>query len=81
VILLLQLFPSVLAKECPQAREKIVKAFTEYFDIGGHEQGSALISARYQHSIDYHVSIEDIARFEPGGAVEILGDESQNTFE
>lgn len=72
MILLLRLFPSVLAKESLQAREKIVKAFMDYFGTAGHEQGSALIRARYQHSVDYNVSIEDIARFELGGAVAIL---------
>ncbi len=72
MILLLRLFPSVLAKESLQAREKLVKAFMDYFGSGGHEQGSALIQARYQHSVDYNVSIEDIARFELGGAVAIL---------
>ena len=72
MILLLRLFPSVLARESLQAREKIVQAFMDYFGTAGHEQGSALIRARYQHSVDYQVSIEDIARFELGGAVAIL---------
>ena len=43
-----------------------------YFSAGGHEKGSALIRARYQHSVDYNVSLEDIARFEMGGAMAIL---------
>ncbi len=72
VILLLQLFPSILAKESLQAREQVVKAFTDYFASGGHEHGSALVRARYQHSADYNVSIEDIARFELGGASAVL---------
>lgn len=72
MILLLRLFPSVLARESLQAREKIVKAFMNYFSIDGHKEGSALIRARYQHSVDYNVSIEDTARFELRGAVAIL---------
>lgn len=81
MILLLQLFPSVLAKESLLAREKIVKAFTDYFSNGGgYEQGSALTRARYQHSIDYHVSIEDIARFEVGGAIAILTNTIPSAF-
>lgn len=80
VILLLQLFPSVLAKESLQAREKIVKAFMDYFGNAGHEQGSALIRARYEHSVDYNVSIEDMARFELGGAVAILTNTIPSAF-
>lgn len=72
VILLLRLFPSILAKESLEAREKLVKALMDYFSTGGHEKGSALIRARYQHSVDYNVTLEDIARFELGGAVAIL---------
>ena len=80
VILLLQIFPSILAKESLRAREKIVEAFTHYFSTGGHEQGSALIRARYQHSANYNVSIEDTARFELGGAVAILTNTIPSAF-
>ena len=69
-----------MVKESLQAREKIVKAFTDYFSIGGHEEGSALIRARYQHSVDYNVSIEDTARFELGGAVAILTNTIPSAF-
>ncbi|KAF1849697.1 cytochrome P450 [Cucurbitaria berberidis CBS 394.84] len=80
VILLLQLLPSILAKESIQAREKIVKAFIAYFDAGGHKKGSALVRARFQHSVDYNVSTEDIARFELGGAVAILTNTIPSAF-
>ena len=52
----------------------------DYFSSAGHEEGSALIRARYQHSVDYNVSIEDIARFELGGAVAILTNTVPSAF-
>ncbi|KAF2119897.1 putative 25-hydroxycholesterol 7-alpha-hydroxylase, partial [Lophiotrema nucula] len=80
VTLLLQILPSILAKESIQAREKIVKAFMDYFGTGSHEQGSALVRARFQHSAGYNVSIEDTARFELGGAVAILTNTIPSAF-
>jgi cytochrome P450 len=58
-----------LAKGSLEARELIVKAFERYFKEGGPEEGSALIKARYDHSVEYNISVNDIARFEIGGAV------------
>jgi cytochrome P450 len=80
VILLLQILPSILAKESIQAREKVVKVFMDYFATGGHKEGSALVRARFQHSADYNVSIEDTARFELGGAVAILTNTIPSAF-
>ncbi|KAF2142289.1 uncharacterized protein K452DRAFT_248906 [Aplosporella prunicola CBS 121167] len=80
VVLLLQLLPSILARESIQAREKLVEAFMKYYGSKGHEQGSALVRARYEHSADYNVSLEDTARFELGGAVAILTNTIPSAF-
>jgi cytochrome P450 len=80
VVLLLQFLPSIFAKESIQAREIVVNAFIDYFSTGGHEHGSALIRARFQHSVNYDVSIEDMARFELGGAVAILTNTIPSAF-
>jgi cytochrome P450 len=80
VILLLQILPSILAKESIQAREKLVKVFMDYYGSRGYEEGSALVQARFQHSADYNVSIEDMARFELGGAVAILTNTIPSAF-
>lgn len=80
MILLMQLVPSFLAKDSIAAREKLTKAFLAYFQQDGHLQGSNLIKARVDHSIDYNIPLEDIARFECGGALGILGNTSPSTF-
>jgi hypothetical protein len=57
-----------------------VRAFITYFDNYGHKQGSALVRARFKHSADYNISIEDTARFELGGAVAILTNTIPSAF-
>ncbi|KAF2449065.1 cytochrome P450 [Karstenula rhodostoma CBS 690.94] len=51
-----------------------------YFKEGGHEGGSALIKARYAHSMSHKISVEDIARFEIAGAIAILINTSPTYF-
>jgi cytochrome P450 len=74
--MLLNLFPYLLAKKSLKARELLSKAFEQYFRENGHVQGSALVKARYDHSIQYNVPMTDIARFEIGGAFAILSNTS-----
>jgi len=76
----MELFPSILARESYQAREFMTKAFTQYFKEGGHNEGSGLIRARYEHSTEHKIPIEDIARFEVGGAIAILVNTSPTAF-
>lgn len=80
MILIMNLFPSLLAKESIAAREFMTKAFTRYFKEGGHNQGSALIKARFEHSMEHKIPLEDIARFETGGAIAILTNTSPAAF-
>ncbi|KAF2828617.1 hypothetical protein CC86DRAFT_404520 [Ophiobolus disseminans] len=68
MILLMQFFPSVFAKESLAARDTITKAFVKYFNNQGHREGSALIQTRFDHSTEYKIPLEDIARLECGGA-------------
>lgn len=80
MILLMQLLPSVFAKESLAARDAITKAFIKYFRNDGHREGSALIQARFDHSTEYKIPLEDIARFECGGAIAILTNTSPACF-
>jgi cytochrome P450 len=80
MILLIQLMPSVFAKESLSARETMTKAFVRYFKNEGHLQGSDLIKARVEHSLDYNIPMEDIARYECGGALGILTNTSPSAF-
>lgn len=76
----LGLAPRIFAREAFLARRRIVAAFAKYFADGHHEQGSALVKCRYQHSTSFGFSIEDIARAEIGGAFAVLGSTSPACF-
>lgn len=80
MILIMNLFPSILARESVASREYMTKAFTKYFKEGGHDHGSALIKARYEHSTEHKIPVEDIARFETGGAIALLTNTSPAAF-
>jgi cytochrome P450 len=72
IILLLDLYPTILVSESIQARKDIVQAFYKYFVSRGHDEGSAFVQAHYQHKIDQGATGKDIARFEIGAIVAIL---------
>lgn len=80
MILLMGLFPSLLAKESLDAREFMVKAFTQYFKDGGHNEGSGLIRSRFKHSSEHKIPVEDIARFEVGNTVGLLTNTAPTAF-
>ncbi|CAG8958374.1 hypothetical protein HYFRA_00011051 [Hymenoscyphus fraxineus] len=80
MLMIMELFPSVLARESVAGRELMVKAFVQYFEEGGHNQGSALVRARFEHSTEHKIPIEDIARFETGGALAVLSNTAPSTF-
>jgi cytochrome P450 len=80
MILIIQLLPTIFARESVSARETMKKAFLQYFQKLGHQEGSDLIKARFDHSIEYNIPLEDIARYECGGAVGILTNTSPSSF-
>ncbi|KAJ4296488.1 hypothetical protein N0V90_006533 [Kalmusia sp. IMI 367209] len=80
IVTLLLGLPFPLVKEAVQGREKVVRAFMSYFGNGDYKQGSELVRARFKHSTEYNVSIEDTARFEMGGAVAILTNTIPSAF-
>jgi hypothetical protein len=51
-----------------------------YFSNGDYKHGSELVRARFEHSANYNVSIDDTARFELGGAVAILTNTIPSAF-
>ncbi|KAF1996687.1 cytochrome P450 [Amniculicola lignicola CBS 123094] len=72
ITLLLNIFPTLFAKESVQARKDIVDSFHNYFTSRGHEEGSGFVKAHYQHKIDQGLTGRDIASFEIGGIVAIM---------
>ena len=70
--ILLGVLPSITARKGIAGRAKVVQAFERYFRTEGHKEGSILIQNRYQTGAKNGLSIEDIARFEVGGAIATL---------
>lgn len=70
--LLVGILPSLTAHNGLAGRAKVVKAFEQYFQANGHQQASVLMKTRYETSAKNGISVEDIARFEVGGAIAIL---------
>lgn len=69
--LVINVLPSLTARKGHLGRERLAKAFTEYFAKKGHESGSLLVRNRFKVCDDYNLSLEDTARFEIGGVVAI----------
>ena len=70
--ILVGIMPSVVARKGIAGRAKVAKAFERYFLAEGHKQASKLMQARFETSFRNGISIEDISRFEIGGAIALL---------
>lgn len=70
----------MFARKSLQGRETIAKAFETYFRNRGHEEGSKLVQCRWQYSADWNIPVEDIARFEVGGALAVLTNTIPTSF-
>lgn len=68
-ILLLGLFPPVLARKAVASRTRLVQAFKQYFEAQGYRQAMKIIQDRYHTSRENGLSIEDIAHYETGAVV------------
>ncbi|TVY90133.1 7-alpha-hydroxycholest-4-en-3-one 12-alpha-hydroxylase [Lachnellula willkommii] len=78
--LLIGMFPSLFASESLAAREFMVKAFLRYFEEGGHNEASALMKSRFEHSTEHKIPVEDIARFEVGNTIGLLTNTAPAAF-
>ncbi|KAF2837754.1 cytochrome P450 [Patellaria atrata CBS 101060] len=63
-----------------RARKVVSDAFEVYFRNKAHESGSSLVQARYQHSREHNITVEDIARFEVGGSLATLTNTFPSTY-
>ena len=79
-MLLLNLWPKYTANSPWTAREKLVKAFTEYYVANGHQDSSALALARWKVQHDAGATTENIARLEVAGCIGILSNTMPSTF-
>ncbi|KAL1845876.1 hypothetical protein Daus18300_014422 [Diaporthe australafricana] len=80
MMFILNLFPSVFAKESFKAREYMVKVWEEYFDAGSYEQGSELLKARVKINNNFKIALMETARIEVAGSQAILTNTLPGTF-
>lgn len=74
------LLPRFFARDAFKGRRRVTEAFIKYFKAGHHEQGSALVQARYQHSSNFGLTPEDIAGAEVGGLFAVIGSTAPACF-
>jgi hypothetical protein len=79
-LLVLGVFPTWTAKEAIQSLDIGSSAFEDYFRDDSHLQGSALVRARYDHSVEHQVPLNDIARSEFSSGVALLANTVPTTF-
>lgn len=63
---------SFTARKGIAGRAKVAKAFQQYYQDEGHKSASRLAKSRYEVSAKHHIPLEDIAKYEVGGAVAVL---------
>jgi cytochrome P450 len=68
------------AKEAIRAMNTGSTAFEKYFSENHHREGSEHVRARYNHSTDHQVPLNDIARSEFANGVALLSNTVPNTF-
>jgi cytochrome P450 len=78
--LVMGLESTATAKKAIRAMEIGSSTFDKYFREDRHHQGSALVQARYQHSVDHQIPINDISRSEFAHGVALLSNTVPNTF-
>ena len=78
--ILVGVLPSITARKGIAGRAIVAQAFEQYFRAEGHKEGSILAKNRYEVAAKNGVALEDIARYEVGGAVAILTNTVPATF-
>ena len=70
--LLLGVLTSITASKGLAGRTVVTKAFEQYFQNGGHIEGSTSTKDRYETAVKHGVALKDIAKFEVGEAIATL---------
>ncbi|KAL9105199.1 MAG: hypothetical protein Q9187_008767, partial [Circinaria calcarea] len=79
-LLLVNVMPNLIASKGHKGRDKVFRAFAEFFQNGGVDSSSALIKVRYEANLRYGVPFKDMGRFEIGNAIGILVNTTPGTF-
>ena len=72
VTILIGILPSIMARKGIAGRERVVKAFEDYFQTGGLEKASIWMRNRFEVGSKNGVSNKDMARFEVTGSIALL---------
>ncbi|KAH7119034.1 cytochrome P450 [Dendryphion nanum] len=78
--LILGLNSTATARDAVHAVNMGSAAFEKYFGENQHQAGSALVQARYNHNVDHHLPLNDIARSEFSNGVALLSNTVPITF-
>ncbi|MCJ1381605.1 hypothetical protein MMC17_004716 [Xylographa soralifera] len=70
--ILVGVLPSITARRGLAGRARVSKALEQYFKAGGHGTASILARNRYECMARNKLALEDIAKFEVGGAIAVL---------
>ena len=65
-------FPSLTARNGIAGRARVAQAFERFYKDEGHKSASRLAKSRYEVAVKHHIPLEDVAKYEVGGAVAIL---------
>ena len=79
-LLLLGFLPSMFARKGVVGRDKVTKAFEQYFTGKGQDQASSMTKGRYQITERHGISIKDMARFEGVQGITILANTVPSAF-
>lgn len=78
--ILLGLFPSIIAPKGLAGRAIVAKAFENYFQINGHDKGSAFVQNRWKAITKRGISTKDAALYEVGASTGIVLNASPAVF-
>lgn len=78
--LIIGVLPTWTAGEAIQALDFAADAFENYFRNNNHRSGAALVQARYKHSMEHHIPLNDIARSEVTNGIALLANTVPMTF-
>jgi cytochrome P450 len=79
-LLMLNIFPSIIARKAYLGREAVAAAFVKYYNEGGQQQASELAQARWKVQHEANASIEDIARMETATVLGVVSNTTPSSF-
>ncbi|KAH0351021.1 cytochrome P450, partial [Aureobasidium melanogenum] len=79
-LLVVNIFPSIIARKAYLGREKVVAAFVKYYNEGGQKVASELAQARWNVQHENGASTEDISRMETATVLGVVSNTTPSSF-